>query len=141
MSDVLYCKFCCEKIVNKEVWLLDSIPDFTERKLSFGICPKCKTAIVKLTETRVSDGQVFVNDNISGRLAIRTIAREKKRLITKLYSLTPANLSGFIYGVNKEIRYKNTTKIRQYSADFKSNYKTKCKEITVQNGIRTSKTY
>lgn len=132
MGDFIKCNYCDEKIFHYEIWLLSDIKNFTNRKLSFGVCPKCHSPILVLNETRNCDGKIFIDANIHGRHAVRTLHREKKRLVSKLYKLSPDNLSGFIYGVNKEIKYKKSTKIRQYSCDLKTNNKVKCKEITLR---------
>lgn len=132
MSNSLICSLCGKKIEKFEVWLLKDINNFTNRKLIFGICSKCKSPRVILQEKRISDGKLFADEHIFGKNIPKVLMREKLRLVSKLFELPKDNLAGFIYGVNKEIRYKKTTKLRQYSCDLKTNNKVKCKEITLR---------
>ncbi len=123
---------CCVQISNTEVWILKDIKGFTSRKLVYAICPICKEAVVSLIEKRTSDGKLFINNNITGLEAVKTIYREKKRLLAKINKINTYDLFGWIYGSNKEIRTKNgkISQIRQYATDF-SNKKQLVKKIMV----------
>lgn len=133
MKNNLICNYCNFEMTNCEVWILKNIPNFTNRSLTFGYCPVCNMPNIALTETRISDNKIFVNKTIKGADAVKTLAREKRRIISRLFKLTKQELTGFIYGINKEINHKKITKIKQYSCDLKSNSKAKCKEIVLRN--------
>ena len=115
---------CCGyDIKDIDVWILKDIKDFTARKLFFAQCPKCHYPVISLCEKRIADGKVFINANIRGKLALNTIYREEKRVVTKLLKVKSDVLFGWIYGHNVEIRNKNkqVTQIRQYAKDFSGN--------------------
>lgn len=133
MNNNLICNYCNFEITNCEVWILKNIPNFTNRSLTFGYCPVCHMPNLLLAETRLSDNKTFIDKNIKGADAVKTLAREKRRIISKLFKLTKQELTGFIYGINKEIKHKKITKIKQYSCDLKSSNKQKCKEIISKN--------
>lgn len=111
---------CCEEIKNVELWFLKDIKDFTGRKLIFANCPVCGQAVITLIEKRISDNEVFVNDNICGENAVKILFREQKRLQTKLFDIKSSDLFGWIYGVNIGIKNKHgeITQCRQYSTNF-----------------------
>lgn len=126
--------FCCTQISHSEIWVLKDIKDFTERKIAYAICPKCREAVITLVEKRISDGKVFVNENIKGINAVKTLYREKKRVIAQIPFVKVSDLYGWIYGTNKEIKNKKgeITQIRQYATDF-SNKKKLVKKV-INNG-------
>lgn len=105
--------------------MLNDIEGFTARKLYKAKCPKCKEDVVTLIEKRVSDNKIFVNANITGIEAVKTIYREKKRISAALPNIKSDSLFGWVYGHNVEIRNKNkqVTQVRQYAADFSGNKK------------------
>lgn len=129
----IVCTRCNSTVKHFEAWILDDIKDFTARKLFFTNCPKCQEVIVALYEKRISDNKVFINTNIQGLNAVKTIYRERKRVVTKIMNVKADNLYGWIYGVNKEIRNKKKeiTQVRQYSSDFNGN-KTLSKKIVLR---------
>lgn len=106
-----------------DVWFLKDIKNFTARKIIIGLCPKCRRPVATLIEKRISDGQMFANENISDNDAIKLINRESKRALCKYFKVETKSLSGWVYGVNTEIKNKNgvTTQTRQYSSDFYGN--------------------
>lgn len=114
------CTRCQAEVEHLEAWILQDIKGFTARKLFFANCPQCKQPVVVLYEKRISDDKVFINENIQGINAVKTLYREQKRVITKVYKLKPDNLYGWIYGVNKEIKNKSNdvTQVRQYASDY-----------------------
>lgn len=110
--------------INKvDVWFLKDIKDFTARKIIIGLCPKCHRPVATLIEKRISDGQVFINENISDNAAAKLINRESKRALCKYFKVETKSLNGWIYGINTEIKNKKgeTTQIRHYAADFYGN--------------------
>ena len=112
---------CCNKELKVfDVWFLKDIKDFTARKLFYGKCPKCHYPVIALYEKRISDGRVFINENIRGKHAVNTLCREQKRIISKVPNIKIDGLYGWIYGQNIQIKNKNgqVVKIRQYAADF-----------------------
>lgn len=114
-----YCR-CGNDILKKNIriWELKDSKDFTNRKIAIADC-RCGNHLAKLYQERISDGQLFVNE-YQGTEAIKVIAREAKRLISETYETPKQALSGWIYGVNKEIKNKKgeVTQIRQYAASF-----------------------
>ena len=111
-------------VINKvDVWFLKDIKNFTARKIIIGLCPRCRRPVATLIEKRISDGQIFTDENISDNAAVKLINRESKRALCKYFKVETKSLSGWVYGVNTEIRNKKgeTTQIRQYSADFYGN--------------------
>ena len=108
---------CCNKpLIVGEVWFLNDIKNFTARKLFKMKCSVCSEYSVVLIEKRISDNKVFVNE-IQGIEAVKTLYREKKRLVFVNNQIKVSDLFGWIYGVNKEIVNKkgDITQIRQYS--------------------------
>ena len=101
-----------------EVWFLKDIELFSDRVLLIGNCSKCGKKIATLIEVRISDDVPFV-DNLTGYDAERVIENERKRIDYTLNSLSK-HYSGWIYGVNKEIKNRSgkTTQIRQYASNF-----------------------
>lgn len=111
----------CGNIINKvEVWILKDIKDFEARKLVIGYCHSCHRPVASIYEKRITDGEVFAKECISGNDAVRLINRETKRMLCKYYKVEVDSLNGWVYGVNKEIRNKKgkVTQVRQYAADF-----------------------
>jgi len=116
---VIHCDINFEDL---DTWFLEDIKDFKDRTLIIGKCPVCKKDVVVLKETRISDNQVFENIQ-AGDKAEKTAKREKKRIV---YTSRQRNncSSGWIYGVNTEIKYRAAAKkgqpslIRQYSYDY-----------------------
>lgn len=114
-----YCR-CGSDILNKNirVWELKDTKDFTNRKIAIADC-KCGNHVADLYQKRITDGQIFINE-YQGTEAIKVIAREAKQLISETYKTPKQALTGWIYGVNKEIKNKEgkVTQIRQYAASF-----------------------
>lgn len=110
---------CCNQKVNTcEVWFLKDIKGFTARKLLKGICPNCGDDVALQIMTSTDNGKTYYN-LYNGIEAVKTIYREKKRIIKVLPNIQTCNLYGWIYGINVEIKNKKseTTQIRQYAAD------------------------
>ncbi len=121
----IFCNHCKKNISKVEVWFLKDINNFTSRKLIYAVCPVCKEQIITLVEKRISDNKVFISKNISGINAVKTLYRERKRLVSQNFKIDVSDLFGWIYGVNKEIVNKKgeVTQVRQYSSDFFGNKK------------------
>ncbi len=96
---------------------LQDIKGFTARKLY--VIAEDKAI---LFETRIEDKKTFVNELI-GIEAVKTIYREKKRVIKVLPKIDYSYLKGWIYGHNVEIKNKKgkITQVRQYASDFRKN--------------------
>lgn len=111
---------CGMAIDKAEMWILKDIKDFEARKLIIGNCSKCHRPVVTLTEKRIEDGKIFTNENITGNNAIRRIKAEEKRMLCKYYKIPTSSLTGWVYGINTEIKNKKgqVTQVRQYSSDF-----------------------
>ena len=113
------CK-CGSTLNNKvNVWILKDTKDFTNRRLVISICQKCSSKKVTLYQKRIFDNRIFTNEYKDAE-AVKTIARESRRLESEFFS-TPKNaFIGWFFGINKEIKTKNgkITQVRQYSSDF-----------------------
>lgn len=126
----LICK-CKKEIKKASLVILKDLKDFTKRRMYYTYCPVCGIPVVTLMETRISDGKCFIKENIYGKHAFRIFHNEKNRILAQ-YPLEPIKkLSGWIYGINVEIKNKKgeTTQIRQYGADFKSSKRKLVKKI------------
>jgi len=108
-----------------DTWFLEDIKDFKDRTLIIGKCPTCKKDVVILKEIRISDGRVF--ENIQAGDKAEVIAKREKKRIVYTSRQNRSYSSGWIYGVNTEIRHKKGNKkgqvsmIRQYSYDYATN--------------------
>jgi len=77
---------CNTKFETTDVWFLEDLKsedpnkNFIERKLLIGICPNCEKNLVSLVETRVADGEYFVN-TVWGKKAQKLIQQETSRLL------------------------------------------------------------
>lgn len=122
MELVCKCKTSIDKV---DVWFLKDIKDFEARKLIIGLCSKCRRPVITLIEKRISDGQIFRDENITGNNAVKIINRESKRALCKYFKVETNSLCGWVYGINTEIKNKKgeTTQTRQYSSDFYGNKK------------------
>lgn len=111
---------CCnQNILCGEVWFLQDIKGFTARKMFIGQCPICKNKVAILFEKRCDDNKEFI-DKVKGIEAVKTIFREQKRKVVVFPEIKLNSLSGWIYGVNTQIKNKKgeVTQIRQYASDF-----------------------
>ena len=72
-----------------------------------------------LIETRIDDKKTFVNE-LSGIEAVKTIYREKKRVVKVFPKIDESCLDGWVYGVNVQIKNKKgqVSQIRQYASNF-----------------------
>lgn len=124
-------KHCGAEIYDCEIWILKDIEGFSKRKLIYGNCKKCFDTIVTLIETRLSDNKTFINKNIDGEGAIKTLYREKKRMLVHYPFVGNKESLGWLYGANVEIKNKNgdVTQVRQYAVDFNSHKRNCIKKI------------
>ena len=114
---------CCNtKIKSGNFYFLKDIKGFTARKIYVGKCRICGDYAVILFETRIKDNIVFVNQ-LNGIEAVKTLYREKKRIVSVFPDIKDNGLYGWIYGHNVQIKNKKgiVTQIRQYASDFKGN--------------------
>lgn len=120
---ILCCNTCNKQLKYYKLWLLQDIKGFTDRAMFIVKCSKCRTLTVALKETRISDNKIFINKIPNELLALKTIARESKRIIREHISSDSSTLKGWIYGTNTELKNKNgeVIQIRQYSTDFNQN--------------------
>ena len=111
---------CCnQKITVGKVCFLQDIKGFTARKMHIGQCKICNKEAVILLEKRISDNKVFVN-KLYGINAVKTIYRERKRVITTMPNIKTQALHGWVYGVNVQIKSKNgkIKEVRQYAHEY-----------------------
>ncbi len=126
---------CCDRALKDvDMWFLKDIKGFTARHMFWAQCPLCKVFTVFLSEKRIEDGKVFI-DEYKGYSAIKVINRERKRIVQSLPHFKSNNLPGWIYGKNVQVKNKKgkITKICQYAADFDTNKSRLVKTITVTN--------
>ena len=102
-----------------KIWLLKDTKDFTDRKLIINNCQKCGNRKVALYQKRMFDNRIYINE-YQGAEAVKTIARETRRLDSEYFSTSKSGIIGWIFGINKEIKAKNgkITQVRQYASDF-----------------------
>lgn len=117
-------RFSNNNIIPYDIWFLESIKDFNERKLLLGRTKKNKV-VISLIEKRIIDGRVFV-DVQCGAKAEKIINTEKNRI---LYTRQQALFSrkgkpyGWTYADNKEIHNNKgqVISIRQKRCDYYGN--------------------
>lgn len=129
---ILCCNFCNNHLKHYRIWYLENIKGFEQRELFIEKCPNCRRITVVLKEVGILDKKIFFNKIKSETDALKTMARENKRIIKEVITSDINFLKGWIYGSNKEIRTKNgkISQIRQYATDF-SNKKQLVKKIMV----------
>jgi len=126
---------CNEEFEASDVWFLQSLNSkepnkmFNTRRLLIGKCPVCGREVVTLVEYRVIDNQEFVQTEI-GYKAEQIKQREKKRIVYTQNTCPKGQLTGYIYGENKEIHNNSgqVVKLRQRACDW-NNHKFLVKEI------------
>ena len=126
---LINCKNCNSKNnVFEIVELKDNVQ--CENRLIFkAFCRKCNQDIAMYLEIRREDKKAFFKNKNKRELA-EFLKKEKRNIISyEKYN----NCIGWRYGVNKEIKTKTSkvSKIRQYSADFKTGQRKLEKEISV----------
>ena len=123
-------KCCNKKIDCGELWFLKDFKGYTARKMYIGKCDICGDDVCLQIMTSLKSKKTYTN-LYTGLEAVKTIYKEKKRKLIVIPELKYNKLSGWIYGVNKEIKNKKgtTTQIRQYSVEFLSGKKTISKII------------
>ena len=103
-----------------DIWYINDSEKFSERKLSFGICPICNTPIAVLIQfdKQKSSFEIIKKLGVTADKFVKKFVKEKK------YSFSSINKEKFnhntykwVYGVNKELK----NKIRQYAKDFFGN--------------------
>ena len=114
---------CCkQKIQRGELWLLQEIKGYTNRKLYKAHCPICDEDIVLYVHKNTATNKVYP-EIIRGINAVKLLYKEKKRRLQVFANVETDKLYGWIYGINSEVRNKdgNVVQIRQYASDFKGN--------------------
>lgn len=124
---IINCKSCNSKNkVIEIVTLKDNL--VCENRLIFkSFCTKCNEECAMYLEIRKDDKKAFFKKKNQEEL-IEFLKRERRNIL----SFDKYNTcSGWRYGINKEIRNKTgkVLKVRQYSADYKTNTKALEKEI------------
>ena len=85
-SGIMFMQHCNVKFKSGDVWFLEDLKsndpnkNFKERRLLVGTCPHCEKDLVSLVETRVSDGEYFVN-TVWGKKAQKMMQQETPRII------------------------------------------------------------
>lgn len=120
---------------NHKAKLLDlkDIRGFTKRKILTCVCSQCHNVVLTLSETRIEDGKVFINENIYGKRAVNILIRESKNILDNTSIGNIGNVK-WCYGDNVQIKNRKgkVVKIRQYSKDFSTGKRTLEKEIKVK---------
>lgn len=114
-------KCCNTEIRICDLWILQDIKGYVNRKMFVGKCPVCADDVCLQIETSLNTGKTYVN-LYNGIEAVKTLYREKKRKVSVLPSFAPGDLLGWIYGKNVEIKNKNkeVVQIRQYATCLKN---------------------
>ncbi|MEI8127995.1 MAG: hypothetical protein WCG95_00125 [bacterium] len=112
-----------------DIWSLKDVKGFTDCKLLIGCCPRCQKEVVRLEETRIEDGKLFVQIRI-GVKSDKLKAKCKPRLIKVDKTVPRGKLYGFVYGINTEIHNNKgqVVKIRQRACDW-HNHKALVREV------------
>lgn len=110
-----------QKFVCLDVWFLENIKDFEDRKLFLGKT-KSGATIISLIETRTIDGKKFI-DTQFGKKALKIIENEKPRVqYTRLEVLSSKRGKpyGWTYGENIEVKNNKgeIISIRQKRCDY-----------------------
>jgi len=110
---------CSIKFKQDETWHLKNNKDFYDRRLEIGICPDCERDIVILIETRISDNEVFMQQEVDEK-ALNLMKKCKNQVIKAHKTVPKGRLFGFIYGLNTERHNKDgkVTSINQRSCDW-----------------------
>lgn len=100
-------------------WSLIDNKNFCNRRCEIGVCPECENDIIFLTETRISDGQVFPSVQI-GKKALKIKKRCEKERINIDFTVPSGKLSGFVFGLNTERHnvYGKVTSLSQRACDW-----------------------
>ena len=117
-------RHCCE-FDAFDIWYLKDTEMFSDRTLFIGDCPICNKHLIELYQ-RNKKTNIFVKIKKVGESSIAFTHSLKHDLI---FSRNAVNRMKFkpkpyswVYGINKEKRGKNGTKVlEQYSADFYGN--------------------
>ena len=126
---IINCKCCNSKNKVIEIVTLKDSELFENRLIFKGYCTKCLQEIAMYLEIRKEDKKAFFKCKNEKEL-FKLITREKRNILSfDKYN----NCSGWRYGINKEIRSKTgkLLKVRQYSADYKTNKAELEKEICI----------
>lgn len=124
---------CCNKEIKQgEVWILQDYNGFDSRKMYIGKCSVCEDDVAFLYQRRIKDQKQFGTPLI-GIEAVKTLYREKRRIISKIPKIKSTQVQEWVYGTNVQIKNKNgeIIKIKQYSTDYKTGKKVLIKEIKV----------
>lgn len=101
------------KIKHSEIWFLSDLDDFTNRKIFKFINPANDKVHIILSETHIDTKKTYLQKS-SGKYALKTLEREKVRLLYTSYDIVieRGKPSGWVYGENKEIHDRNGKVIR-----------------------------
>jgi len=124
---------CGTNIHKASVIDLKDIKDFRKRKILTGKCPHCHNIVLSLSETRISDGKVFINENLYGKQAFNLLFKEKANIITQSDLMHCKDIH-WAYGQNVQVKNSKgeIVMIRQYAKDFRSGKRTLEKEIKLK---------
>ena len=124
---IINCKSCNSKNKVIEIVILKDSVIAENRMIFKSFCSKCNQEYAMYLEIRKDDKKAFFKKKNKEELS-RLISKERKNIL----SFDKYNTcSGWRYGINKEIRSKTgkVLKVRQYSADYKTNKAELEKEI------------
>lgn len=124
---IINCKSCNSKNKVIEIVTLKDSSIAENRMIFKSFCSKCNQEYAMYLEIRKDDKKAFFKKKNKDELS-RLIGKERKNIL----SFDKYNTcSGWRYGINKEIKSKTgkVLKVRQYSADYKTNKAELEKEI------------
>lgn len=118
-------RHCCT-FEEFDVWKLFDNEKYKNRKLSFGICPICRKPVAELNQIEINSNKIvsMKKIGISSQEFVEHFKSEIEYSKSKINKMKFQSAPfGWIYGVNKEIYKKNSSKaeVKQYASDFYGN--------------------
>lgn len=113
---------CSQNFKPYLTWFLFDIKGFHNRELLIGRCPVCKTDIVDLRETRITDGKLFSDVGIKEK-ATKLVELCKHQVDytsqdLKLKKCKYRFMRGICWGDNRTVKVGKQKKYRAYAVSF-----------------------
>lgn len=111
-------RHCC-KFRAMDIWFLFDTPEYKQRKLEFGICPRCGMPIASLLQFDVSKNAFFYTKKYGMAAQKFVYSLQKQKCISAEMvgkKLKPVTYK-WVYGVNKSVK----NGINEYAKDFYGN--------------------
>ena len=113
--EFIYMRHCC-KFQAMDIWFLYDTPQFTQRKLEFGICPKCGMPLAILLQFDLIKGGFFYikKYGMAAQKFVNSFQKQKWVSATMVDKKLKPVTYKWVYGVNKELK----NGVNQYAKDF-----------------------